>query len=423
MKRLLVIAGFVVVVLGALAGGAYLVMSTETAPPRKPVVAKQAEDEPAPAANSSRGPLSNPDQQDANTPSDDTPPPDDKPDKPVTPPADTTKPVKPAPPKPDTTPPSDETTKPVKPDGVDQPDASADVNPTGGEATFAGRATDDQGGAIAGATITLSYLVPQKPTERRSRGQSSRSASNIATTDDDGFYRVTFKLIFPGPDAAVSVTLSAQLGESQVSPDIHNLEVSPNGLHENLDFVIPRGSTITGRVVNHRFEPLPGATVVVQPMIEGGGRSKGIQFKADDSGTFTATGLKPGTYGLLGIFEGYQPGDDVVIVDLGSGETHVLAQDVRMKPQTGIVLRLTALEGQPTGRFNVTYYNAEGKSTRASATADAEGNALLGGVPEDAIELEIEARGYEKTARMSITVAKDDHTDIGEIALTPTPGG
>ena len=92
---------------------------------------------------------------------------------------------------------------------------------------------------------------------------------------------------------------------------------------------------------------------------------------------------------------------------------------VKMKPNTALKVRLTATEGQPSGAVAVTFYNADGKSTKVAAKADGQGNALISGVPEDAVEMVIQVRGYQATERIAVSVIKDDHNDLGELSLLP----
>jgi hypothetical protein len=413
MKRVVVIAAFVLVVLAAFAGGAYMIFTAEKTEPRRPAVSS-ARDVSDDAFRDDSTPLRAPEKQD---PQPDTPP--VSADDPA-PPPDTRTPPDPTPP-PDKPPvrtedkTRDADTTRVNPDGTEVREVPAAAE---AEVTVSGRVTDDMGSPVANAAIMLNHTAPQGGTGRRGRDAGLMRFVAVSNTDDNGFYSATVKLTFPGPSTAMSVSAHAVLNSRLRSPELA-LEVEPGGTYDGVDFEIPRGASIRGRVVNHRLEPLAGAKVMLQ-LTEG--KTEALNATADEHGEFAIHGIGPGEYRLIPAAEAYQPDGDLPIVTVNSGEELELASDLRLKPMTALKLRLTSDGGQPSGRFTAVFRNADGKETRASGSADGDGNVLLAGVPHDAIELVIEMAGYEKTLPVVVSVVPDDHTDIGEITLNRPAG-
>lgn len=425
MKRLLVIGAFVVVLLGVMAGGAYLYLRGDTTGARKPVVAKEADLLPDAPKDNSGGPLGS---------GDDASPDGGESDGGASDSGETTEsgetgtsdntPVKPdhdpAKPEPTETPnsPKGDVTKP-NPDGTDAPE-QPEIIPTEGLVTLAGRVVNDIGEPIAGAGLTLDYTVPVTR-ESRGRTPTKNSSMSFAATDNDGFYRANLKLVFPSEEGELEVQVYAGSGNGLRSTENRSLTVKIGGTYEHVDFTVPRGGALMGQVVNQRFESVAGAKVFAQ-WTDGTKTDRAIQSTTDENGAFQFDGLKPGSYQVFATIEGYQPDGDIQVIEVASADTVNMTTPIKMKPYTGLKVRLVSTHGQPSGNLSATFYNADGKATQSSAKADREGNAIIGGVPEDAIEMVIKLNGYQTTDRIPVSVIKDDHNDLGEIQLLPSLG-
>jgi hypothetical protein len=82
------------------------------------------------------------------------------------------------------------------------------------------------------------------------------------------------------------------------------IDVAAGQVVDNIDFILPRMSVISGRVTDEEGEPLAGARVTALPSNSyGAGRllpPTGIGFTStDDSGAYRITGLSPGSYAVV----------------------------------------------------------------------------------------------------------------------------
>ena len=418
MKRLLVIVAFVVVVLCALAGGVYLLMVDGGSHARSPVVADLADDEPDAPLDGTGGPLSDDggdSSSDAGSGGGTTNPVDDGSEDATNPDGSDSGGTEDA----------GETRNPdagdnngdVDPDGTKPPPPVAvEIDPTEGYVTLAGRVITDVGDPYPGAGIMLKYIVPGKTSGERGRSPSGTQTRSIIATDNDGFYRIGVKLVFPNETTPFSITLWAQAGNDLRSTEEQTISINIDETREGIDFTIARGGELSGRVVNHEFEAMSRAMVYAQRTDQG---SRSFTVVTENDGTFTFTGIRPGEYRIFASADGYQPAEEMPVVTVAPGDSVAMTEDVMLKPFTAIKLRLVANEDQPNGQFGVIFYNADGKASRSTAKADSKGVAMVGGVPDDAVEMEVELKGYEKSARIRFTVVKDSHTDVGEITLVP----
>ena len=83
---------------------------------------------------------------------------------------------------------------------------------------------------------------------------------------------------------------------------------------ERINFSLPRGAAITGRIVDEYGEPVAGASVQpmqmrfvngrLQPAMAGGGPMLGAMFQTPDTGEFRVWGLAPGEYLLQASLSG-----------------------------------------------------------------------------------------------------------------------
>lgn len=157
-----------------------------------------------------------------------------------------------------------------------------------GTSRIRGRAVaSDNGQAVRRASIRLSS--PEIP-----QGRS-------ATTDQDGRYE--FRDLPAGRytvSAMKTGYVTISFGQRRPNEPGRPLDLADRQVAEKVDFVLPRGGIITGRVLDEFGEPL--ANAMVQPMmlrmVNGEQRPmpSGPQATTPDTGEFRLWGLAPGDY-------------------------------------------------------------------------------------------------------------------------------
>jgi protocatechuate 3,4-dioxygenase beta subunit len=147
-------------------------------------------------------------------------------------------------------------------------------------------------------------------------GAEANISRNI-TTDADGRYDATN--MPPGP-YRISVSrlgfVTLQFGQTRPFDSGRQLTLASGQSLDRIDFALPRGGVITGRISDHNGEPLPG--IQVHPLRYSYGPSGTRQigaapsgarafggFVTDDLGQFRIYGLMPGSYIIS---TGPQPG-------------------------------------------------------------------------------------------------------------------
>jgi Carboxypeptidase regulatory-like domain len=127
--------------------------------------------------------------------------------------------------------------------------------------------------------------------------------NRLATTDGDGKYE--FKEVKAGRytiNASKGSYVSLAYGQTRAFEQGKPLEILAGQLVEKVDFALPRGAIITGRVIDEFGEPLPDAMVSVQRYQNIGGQKRlvpaGRTANTNDIGEFRLFAIPPGQYYL-----------------------------------------------------------------------------------------------------------------------------
>lgn len=163
--------------------------------------------------------------------------------------------------------------------------------PASGKGRIQGRViAADTGNPLRGAIVQVT--APEVQVRR------------AATTDAEGRYEVD---ALPAARYALSVSksgyVSLQFGQQRPFEQGRTLELSDTQVVDRIDFALPRGGVITGRIVDHFGDPIAGIRVDARryQYLPGGERQlvPAGSFGAvpsDDRGHYRIYGLMPGTY-------------------------------------------------------------------------------------------------------------------------------
>lgn len=259
-------------------------------------------------------------------------------------------------------------------------DVAADPpEPTG---AIAGRVSDEEGGAVAGAHVKL---------------VSGRRTYQQGRTDADGRYLLSAV-------AAGRYRLLARAA-GFVDGAIEGLDLAPGEARAGVDVTLAGGSVVAGRVVGPEGEPVEGARV----SREGGGAFGAIEVASGPDGRFEMRGLPPGRARLRAAHPRYlappplavvAPAADVLIALRAGGTVlgEVLGLDgapakvaVTLHDGRGRVLARSPREGRFIfeGLAAATYLLATERAAGAIARADVR----LGAGERRRVDLVLEAGG------------------------------
>ncbi len=170
-------------------------------------------------------------------------------------------------------------------------------------ATLRGRVTRaDTGEPLRGAQITVTG-------GRRTAQSGQRPQRWSASTDADGYYELTD--LPPGRyslSARKGSFVSLQYGQSRVGEPGTPIELAADDVLDDLDFRLPRGSVVTGRIFDEFSEPLTGVfvTALTQRYVQGRREFSpvGRGAASDDRGQYRVYGLPPGQYRVSAALRG-----------------------------------------------------------------------------------------------------------------------
>jgi protocatechuate 3,4-dioxygenase beta subunit len=180
-------------------------------------------------------------------------------------------------------------TSPRRPQATAPPRDARAVAPAG-TAVIRGRVVAaDTGGPLTLATITASA--------------PGLAESRSISTNSEGRYELRS---LPAGRYTLSVSHSGYLrleyGQRRPFELGKPIDVAEATVVDDIDFVLPRMSVISGRITDEEGEPLAGAMIsVMQSSAEEHRRltPTGGFLQTDDSGAYRITGLSPGTYAVL----------------------------------------------------------------------------------------------------------------------------
>jgi hypothetical protein len=277
--------------------------------------------------------------------------------------------------------------------------------------------------------------------------------NRLATTDDDGRYE--FKEVKAGRytiNATKGSYISLSYGQTRPLEAGTPLEIKDGQTVERVDFSLPRGAVITGRIFDEFGEPL--SDVMVAPMryqfvqgkrtLVGAGR----QSTTDDNGEFRLFGITPGQYYLQATWRsnmGFGPGAGGEnqpayapmffpgVLEAAEAQRFTIGVSqqlsdlvMALKPTKAVRISGTVLtsDGRPaTGMLNVVRVVGMGFTSNMGAMIKPDGSFQLNGVAPGEYQLRTFPNGPSgpdsETAMVKITVAGDDITDVQLVTGKP----
>jgi len=154
---------------------------------------------------------------------------------------------------------------------------------------------------IRGRVLAADTGQPLRKAQVRVAGEMREN--RLATTDADGKYE--FKLLPAGRyniSASKGSYVGLQYGQQRPFEPGKPLEILDGQTVEKVDFALPRGGVITGRILDEFGEPLADAQVAAQRYQNMGGRRRlvpaGRPATTNDIGEFRLFAIPPGQYYL-----------------------------------------------------------------------------------------------------------------------------
>jgi protocatechuate 3,4-dioxygenase beta subunit len=202
-----------------------------------------------------------------------------------------------------------------------------------------GQATKTGTGVIRGRVVAMDTGQAIRRAQVRLTG--SELGMKTALTDGNGRYE--FKEL-PAGRVNLSVSkggfVNMQYGQTRPFEPGRPIELADGQLMEKVDVALPRGSVVSGRVVDEFGEPVTDAMVTAMRMSYAGGRKRlvpaGRLGQTNDLGQFRIYGLPPGDYYISATYR-----------DLGS-----LAMDMGIGPMSST----SGSGSMPTSGYAPTYF-------------------------------------------------------------------
>ncbi len=283
-------------------------------------------------------------------------------------------------------------------------------------AAFKGTVKDEDGEPLAGVSFQL-----ERQWSPQDGGGWFWIPELVGYSLADGTWEIPS---VPGGTYSVRVNLEGYAPESRGS-----LVAPPEGELAGLDFLLRKGSSITGRVRNLAGDLLPGVSVTAWGWVMGSeGQNEWVQraeVRSNDEGFFVMDGLRDGAYTLNFVATGYAPLSRAGIV-AGTRELQVtVLPTARLEgrvfepdgttPVANFTLKLVmevAADGTPQGPGNI---------VNQQDFADREGKFVLHDVPEGQVGL-VAVAGNKISTRLGNLVVGPG-TVIENLRLVLSLGG
>jgi hypothetical protein len=269
------------------------------------------------------------------------------------------------------------------------------------------------------------------------------------TTDTDGKYE--FTAVRAGRyivTAAKGSFVSLSYGQLRPFDAGKPLEILDGQTVERLDVALPRGSVVTGRILDEYGEPMPEVQIALQTyrFVQGKRRlvPAGRRASTDDMGEFRLFGMPPGQYILSAtwihnnIGSNAAPADNTAYAPVYFPGTNTPAQAQRltlavgqqldevvmaMRPvkATRISGSVTTSDGKPfAGMLLVSQNDTSGFEMQSAAPIRPDGKFELAGLAPGEYALLAQARGgpndNPETATERVTAAGEDISDLHLVA-------
>lgn len=274
--------------------------------------------------------------------------------------------------------------------------------------------------------------------------------NRLATTDGDGQYE--FKEVVPGRynvSASKGSYVALQYGQLRPFEPGKPLEVLATQTIEKVDFALPRGAIITGRIIDEFGEPLPDTMVAVQRYQNFNGQrrlvSAGRNGTTNDIGEFRIFAIPPGQYYLAatmrptgmgdtddrsGYASTYFPGtpnlSEAQKLTVGLGQT-ITDLNMALMPTRTSRVSGTAVDsqGRPMSGMVMSIPRGDAMSMMFGPPAQIkpDGTFAINGLTPGRYMLQARAMGMAldtETAYLEITVNGDDITGVRLAAGKPS---
>jgi protocatechuate 3,4-dioxygenase beta subunit len=167
---------------------------------------------------------------------------------------------------------------------------------------------------IRGRVLSADANAPLRKARVRLSSSSEPNVSRTVVTDNNGYY--SFTRVSPGRyslNASKGGFVPVNYGQARPLGPGHPLELADRQVIEKVDFLLPRGGAISGRVVDEFGEPVSDLQVRAfkRSYFQGSRRlvPTGRVGATDDTGFFRIWGLPPGGYSV-GTVQSISPDSD-----------------------------------------------------------------------------------------------------------------
>jgi hypothetical protein len=301
---------------------------------------------------------------------------------------------------------------------------------------------------LRGHVFAADTGLPLRKTQVRIFASDIRE-NRLATTDAEGRYE--FKEVRAGRytiSASKGSYVGLSYGQQRPLDAPKPLQILDNQSVERVDLSLPRGSVITGKIVDEFGEPMSDVQIAPQAYQTVQGQRRlmpvGRQTSTDDMGEFRVFGVPPGQYYLTATWRSqnpmnsedrtayapvYFPGTDnpaqAQRITLGVGQ-QISDIVMALKPirATQVSGTATGSDGRPmTGQIMVMSTNGFGFNMSGGGMIRPDGTFIINGIAPGEYTLRAQSfgpAGVGETAVVKITATGDDITDLHIVGAKPS---